>query len=148
MFGIPAKPLEVTAAGDDCQNAHALLTCNVDLRGQAGTEWPRGSWATVDKIHERGTFKSLAWLLERIRHVDDKLQAWQQIENIGDHFDCDRCAPTPPDLRWVLSKGKTVPVEDSIQAGEYERRLKSRPNPFVTQLKLDEGWDRCSASRH
>ena len=138
MFGIPAKPLEVTAADDDCQNAHALLTCNVDLRGQAGTEWPRGSWASVDKIHERGTFKSLAWLLERIRHVDDKLQTWQQIENISDHFDCERCAPTPPDLRWIQSKGKTAPVEDSIQAGEYERRLKSRPNPFVTQLKLDD----------
>lgn len=108
----------------------------MSLRGQAGPEWARGDWATVDKIHERGTFKSLAWLLERIRHVDDSLQSWQDIDKLGDHFNCERCAPTPPNLRWVQSKGKTVPVEDSIQAGEYERRLKSRPSPFITQLKL------------
>ncbi len=34
---------------------------------------------------------------------------------------------------------KVVAVEDTVEAGEYERRLKRRPNPFVTQLKLAEG---------
>ena len=29
-------------------------------------------------------------------------------------------------------------IEDSAEAGEYERRLKRRPAPFVTQLKLDD----------
>lgn len=31
-----------------------------------------------------------------------------------------------------------VAVEDPVEAGEYERRLKQRPSPFVTQLNLDE----------
>jgi hypothetical protein len=33
---------------------------------------------------------------------------------------------------------KDVPFENTIQAGEYERSLKRRPSPFVTQLKLDK----------
>ncbi|KAF8967596.1 hypothetical protein BDZ97DRAFT_1903203 [Flammula alnicola] len=137
-FGIPTKALDLTISNEACQDAYALLTCHVSLRGQAGPEWPRGKWEEVDKIHERGTFKALAWLLERIRHVDDSFRSWQQIDSTEDHSNCERCAPTAPQLRWVQSKNKMVPVEDSIQAGEYERRLKSRPSPFVTQLKLGE----------
>ncbi len=33
---------------------------------------------------------------------------------------------------------KVVPVEDPVEAGEFERRLKKRPSPFVTQLRLTE----------
>lgn len=114
-----------------------MLVCSVPLRGQAGLEWPRDTWAEVDKVHERGTFKALAWLLERIRHVDDNFRSWQNVTLPDDHSNCERCAPTAPDLRWLLVNKKMVPVEDPIQAGEYERRLKRRPSPFVTQLNLD-----------
>lgn len=31
-----------------------------------------------------------------------------------------------------------VAIEDPVQAGEYERRLKGRPSPFVTRLKLSD----------
>ena len=139
MFGVPGKSLDVEVSNEACSHAHAILTCAVSLRGQAGPEWPKGLWADVDKIHERGTFKSLAWLLERIRHVDDNFSSWQQIDHSEHHFNCERCAPAAPQLRWVVQTNKkTVPVEDPVQAGEYERRLKSRPSPFVTQLKLAE----------
>lgn len=137
QFGIP-KELSIPTSRDACSDAYALLSCTVELRGQAGPEWPRNKWADVDKIHERITFKALAWLLERIRHVDDNLRAWQQVNSPGDHLNCECCAPRAPELHWVRSAKKVVAVEDPVQAGEYERRLKRRPSPFVTQLKLSE----------
>ncbi|KAF8906255.1 hypothetical protein CPB84DRAFT_1770364 [Gymnopilus junonius] len=138
LFGIPAKTLDIPVTNEACRDAYALLTCQVPLRGQAGSEWPRGTWADVDKIHERSAFKALAWLLERVRHVDENFRSWQQIDSSHDGFNCERCAPSAPELRWVQSVKKIVAVEDPVQAGEYERCLKRRPNPFVTQLKLSD----------
>ena len=40
-FGTP-EVLQVLAGADACQNAHALLSCKVDLQNQAGSEWPGG----------------------------------------------------------------------------------------------------------
>ncbi|TFK39834.1 hypothetical protein BDQ12DRAFT_513516 [Crucibulum laeve] len=137
-FAIPRQVLDVPVSNDACSDAYSLLVCSVPLRGQVGAEWPRGVWREVDKVHERSTFRSLAWLLERIRHVDDNFRSWQKIQLPEDHSNCERCAPTAPLLRWTLMNKKVVPVEDTIQAGEYERRLKRRPSPFVTQLKLDD----------
>ncbi|KAL0953862.1 hypothetical protein HGRIS_005037 [Hohenbuehelia grisea] len=137
-FAIPDRGLEVSISHDACQRANALLVCSVPLGDQAGPEWPRGAWQEVDKIHERMTFKALAWLLERIRHVDDHFSSWQQVEVPDGPSNCERCAPSAPQLRWTQVKRKFVAVENNVQAGEYERRLKRRPSPFVTQLKLDE----------
>lgn len=116
--------------------------CTVPLHGQAGPEWlPRGEWKEVDKVHERSTFKSLAWLVERIRDIQDNFNTWQVVELPDDHSNCERCAPSAPEVKWVPVKGKYVAIENTIQAGEYERRLKRRPSPFITQLKL-EGDDK------
>jgi hypothetical protein len=77
-------------------------------------------------------------MLERIKVVDGPFTAWQGLELPNDYSNCDHCAPLSPSLRWV-KRGKTiVAIEDSAEAGEYERRLKRRPAPFVTQLKLDD----------
>jgi len=138
QFGIPAKSLEVPVSKDSCCDAHALLVCSVSLRGQAGSEWSRGDWKEVDKVHERSAFQGLAWLLERVRHVDEKLTTWQTVTTAEGITNCERCAPTAPILQWVSVGKKTVAVEDPVQAGEYERRLKARPSPFVTQLCLGD----------
>ena len=96
----------------------------------------------VDKTHERATYKAISWLIERVRNVEGHFTDWKRVES---HVEstaqdrCERCAPTPPTLAWVKNaKNKTVAVEDSVEAGEYERRLKRRPAPFVTQLKFDQ----------
>ncbi|KAF8630124.1 hypothetical protein AX15_003081 [Amanita polypyramis BW_CC] len=138
LFSVPKKRLNIPVSREACRNAIALLVCKVPLHGQAGPEWPRGIWEEVDKVHERSIFKALAWLLERIRHVDDRLIAWQTADVAEDNSNCERCAPTAPKLQWVQNGRKVIPVEDPVQAGEYERRLKRRPNPFMTQLKLDD----------
>ena len=119
-------------------SATALLVCRVPLGEQAGPEWPRGNWSEVDKVHERSTFKSLAWLVERIRNIDGQFNTWQTVQCGNGHSNCPRCAPVSPDIRWTKVKKRIAAFEDTIQAGEYERSLKRRPAPFVTQLKVDE----------
>ncbi|KAF5387319.1 hypothetical protein D9757_005715 [Collybiopsis confluens] len=136
-FGVPENAIEVSSSNDACQQAQALLSCTVSLRGQSGPEWSLESWSEVDKIHERGTFRSLAWLFERIKDVSDDFTLWQKVEGL-DHSNCERCAPTAPLVQYFQVKNKIVGIEDPVQAGEYERRLKHRPSPFVTQLKLTE----------
>ena len=115
-----------------------MLVARVPLHSQAGPEWPKGAWQEVEQIYERATFRALSWLLERIKVVDGNFTAWQEVELPEDHSNCERCAPLSPSIRWTKSGKKFSPVEDSAEAGEYERRLKRRPAPFVTQLKLDD----------
>ncbi|KAH7890853.1 hypothetical protein F5I97DRAFT_1923345 [Phlebopus sp. FC_14] len=137
-FAVPQGVLTFGVTTDACARASALLSCRVPLPDDAGSEWPRGKWKEVDKLNERATFRSLAWLLERIRHVDDSLNHWQTVEMPEDLFHCQRCAPTPPTVKWLKNGKKIMAIEDSQEAGQYERDLKLRPNPFVTQLKMDQ----------
>ncbi|KAL5513360.1 hypothetical protein ACEPAH_3759 [Sanghuangporus vaninii] len=138
---IPAGLLDVHASTKDCASAMALLVCRVSLKGQAGSEWPRGKWVEVDKVHERVTFQALSWLIERVKNINERFNRWSEItlpDDIQVHS-CSRCSPTPPGIRWIKNeKNKVRAVEDAYQAGAYERALKNRPTPFVTQLKLDE----------
>ncbi len=115
-----------------------MLVARVPLQSQAGSEWPKGAWQEVEQIHERATFRALSWLLERIKVVDGSFTTWHEVELPEDHSNCERCAPLAPSLRWVKQGKKPKPIEDSAEAGEYERRLKRRPAPFVTQLTLDD----------
>ncbi|KZT21583.1 hypothetical protein NEOLEDRAFT_1164553 [Neolentinus lepideus HHB14362 ss-1] len=136
-FASAETNLSIAADLDACRSADALLVCRVPLGDRAGPEWPRGKWAEVDKINERLTFRSLAWIIERIRSTQDRLGEWQAVDALEYEAGCQRCAPTAPDVRWTKVNKKVTPIEDTVQAGEYERRLKRRPAPFVTQLKLD-----------
>lgn len=92
----------------------------------------------VDKVHERLTFKSLAWLLERAKSNVEKFDVWTNVSLPGGFDQCGRCAPAAPHIRWMKVDKKIRAIEDTLQAGAYERALKNRPTPFVTQLKLDD----------
>ncbi|KAF7370517.1 Helicase C-terminal domain-containing protein [Mycena sanguinolenta] len=139
QYAVPGKTVALNGSNDACGSATAVLVCSVPLRGQAGFEWPRGKWGEVDKVHERSVFRLLAWLLERIRHIDDNFKGyWQTVELPDEISNCERCSPSAPRLQWVSAGKKMVALEDPVQAGEYERSLKKRPSPFVTQLKLDD----------
>lgn len=134
--------MEVSASNDACASATALLVCSVPVGENPGREWGVNEWKEVDKVNERVTFQNLAWMLERFRHVDEQLREWQNVEVAcveGEEHTCHRCAPRPPRLEWVRGKAnKMTAREDPVEAGEYERRLKQRPTPFVVQLKVDE----------
>jgi SNF2-related domain len=129
--------LNISVSPNACRSANAILTCQVPFRSEAGGEWSRGIWKEVDKVHERSTFKALAWFLEPIKNVDDRFDSWQSVQTPPECSNCERCAPTPPALEWKKVNKKDVAFENTVQAGAYERNLKRRPSPFVTQLKLD-----------
>ena len=103
----------------------------------AGTEWPRGVLHELAHTEERATFRRVAWLTERVKVVNDDFGAWHDAPCSHDAGSCERCAPKAPSIGWIKIKNKVHPIENSTQAGEYERRLKARPAPFVTQLMLD-----------
>ncbi len=66
------------------------------------------------------------------------MNSWQTVHAQDTICRCLRCAPNAPSIEWTAVGKKIIPVEDPVQAGEYERRLKSRPRPFVTQLRLTD----------
>ncbi|KAH9975966.1 hypothetical protein BGW80DRAFT_1168904 [Lactifluus volemus] len=137
-YSVPKDNLHVPVSKDACKSANALLVARVPLHSQAGPEWPKGAWQEVEQIYERATFRALSWLLERIKVVGGPFTTWKEVELPEDHSNCERCAPVPPFLRWTKQGKKVIGIEDSAEAGEYERRLKRRPAPFVTQLRLDD----------
>jgi len=137
-YSVPRDSLRIPVSKDACKSANALLVARVPLHSEAGPEWPRGAWTEVEQIHERATFRAMSWLLERIKVVEGPFTTWQEVELPEDHSNCERCAPLAPSLRWIKQGNKVIAIEDSAEAGEYERRLKRRPAPFVTQLKLDD----------
>ncbi|ESK85156.1 dna repair protein rad8, partial [Moniliophthora roreri MCA 2997] len=138
QFGIPGENLQLSVNSDACRRAVSFLSCSIPLGGQAGPEWSCGSWGEVEQTSERSTFRSIAWLLERVRRVDDHFSTWQDVALADDDLQCERCAPRPPQVQYVQVGKKIVAIEDSAEAGEYERRLKRRPSPFVTQLRLQD----------
>lgn len=125
---------------DACSSANALLVCKVPMEAREGDIWPTDNlWKEIDKVHERVTYQGLAWLTERVRRIDS-LAEWMTVDLPCNTIDCERCAPVTPSLRWVRKQDKKWhPIEDPVQAGSYEQRMKNRPSPFVTQLRLSEG---------
>jgi hypothetical protein len=70
---------------------------------------------------------------------DNNFTEWQTVPWHEHHFTCNRCAPPAPAIGWARhDKRKIIAVEDTAQAGAYERALKRRPAAFVTQMKADE----------
>ncbi|CAE6523404.1 unnamed protein product [Rhizoctonia solani] len=140
---VPAKAIEFTIEEDSCAKAHALLVCDVPLGPHPDGVWPRNQWVEVDKIHERGTYRAMTWLTERVRDLEH-LSEWHTLASVDTdhHKNCERCAPTPPAILWFKHKRKHYAIEDKQQAGPYEQALKNRPSPFVTQLRYDEESER------
>ncbi|KAF8759594.1 C-5 cytosine-specific DNA methylase [Rhizoctonia solani] len=140
---VPAKAIEFTIEEDSCAKAHALLVCDVPLGPNPDAVWPRNQWVEVDKVHERGTYRAMTWLTERVRDLEH-LSEWHTLASVDkDHYkNCERCAPTPPTILWYKYNRKNYAIEDKQQAGPYEQALKNRPSPFVTQLRYDEESER------
>ncbi|KZT41751.1 hypothetical protein SISSUDRAFT_241299 [Sistotremastrum suecicum HHB10207 ss-3] len=137
FFATPSGRLQARTAVNACQSANAMLVCNVQLQGPVGPEWPHDKWVEIDKIHQRSVFKSLTWLTERIRTMDDLVDQWTDCELPDDFSNCERCAPASPAVLWVRSGKSMKGLEDPQEASRYEHALKHRPSPFVTLLNYD-----------
>ncbi|KAJ1308686.1 hypothetical protein OPQ81_004377 [Rhizoctonia solani] len=140
---VPSKAIEFTIEEDSCAKAHAILVCDFPLGSNPDPVWPRNQWVEVDKVHERGTYRAMTWLTERVRDLEH-LSEWHTLASVNtNHYkNCERCAPTPPAILWFKHNRKYYAIEDKQQAGPYEQALKNRPSPFVTQLRYDEESER------
>ncbi|KDQ61535.1 hypothetical protein JAAARDRAFT_30985 [Jaapia argillacea MUCL 33604] len=138
-YAVP-RDLTVGPSSQSCRAATALLVCKAPSNTLAGMDWPVGTFVEVDKVHERTIFRDFAWMLEPVRTGQEHLQVWQDVE-VEEEADCrcSRCAPAAPAVQWTRVKNKIVPMEDPVEAGQFERSLKVRPAPFVTQVKIADG---------
>lgn len=141
-FAAPAKHLTPTFDADACLHPSAVLICKVPLP-KAGEEelWDsvRGTWGQLELEHKgRQAFQALAWITERLPKKLGNLETWSDVELDHVQSRCDRCAPSRPELAWHLRGNKLVPFEDPVQAGQYERALKTRPAALVAQIRLDD----------
>ncbi|EIW68043.1 hypothetical protein TREMEDRAFT_69535 [Tremella mesenterica DSM 1558] len=151
-YATPPSPASIsdTLKNDGCDHASALLTCRVPLDPKhSESMWREGKWGEVDLLHQGNTtFANLAWITERIPPLDGVSQ-WTRLSSVdASGAACSRCAPRPPKIHWIKRLGKLnknggktkstiVAFEDKLEAGRYEHALKTRPSPFVVQLRLD-----------
>jgi hypothetical protein len=128
-YSIPERTLAFDVSGDACTHANALLVCKVPLpHAQAEHLWRsvQNSWGEIELQHKgKQAFEALAWITERLPALDS-LSQWSSVPLGNLHHDeettcCKRCAPPPPDLSWMMRMNRLIPVEDVVQAGEYER---------------------------
>lgn len=132
--------LGVAFDNEACAKATALLACRVPLGVNPDSLWPRDKWFEVDELREREVLRLATWILQRVRtvpHIADWIPV--DLPHDGGHCSCERCAPTPPEIRWFKKpKGNSFEVkaiEDPQQAAPYERALKTRPSPFQIHVK-------------
>ncbi|MBW0476709.1 hypothetical protein O181_016424 [Austropuccinia psidii MF-1] len=145
VYLIPTNGVSVKLDNRSCVQANVVVACKVPLPvNQHDEVWGNGPWRNIDLLHEaESIFQSLAWITERVPQPES-LSQWATLDdNEQCSNNCQRCAPSPPTVQWVLkqSKAKTsfIPHEDIAQAGRYEQALKNRPAPFITQLRFIEG---------
>ncbi len=127
-FASPAVQLNVDMGEHSCQSANAVLVCRVPLpHAEAEQLWTsvRDTWGEIELQHKgKQAFDALAWITERLPALTT-LERWTDVVAPELPPDaetcCQQCAPVPPELSWIIKQTRLVPVEDVVQAGEYER---------------------------
>ena len=97
------------------------------------------NWVTI-KSRSKTAFKDVRWLTSRL-DIPDVFKTWHEFDVPSYIFESapgsspnEACAPTPPELQFVMVKNKLVARENPAQAGPYEQALKNRPDTFLVQI--------------
>ncbi|MCJ1251824.1 hypothetical protein MMC30_009062 [Trapelia coarctata] len=130
-------------AAPECQNANMVaLSCEFDLSDGQVPEWPSDDWRQVDPANELATYAELAWITERVRHLQHFDGRWREVGDLVHHAACNVCSPAKPSIKWKLAETKIfaiVPFENVAEAGPYERAIKNRPPPICTFVRQSNG---------
>ena len=150
VFAAPPKPLQLSmgkeAAEDKAPAAVQVLRCKVPLSAAEAKDWPsHGEWADIPLARSKATFEAIAFITDRLRLPKAISEGWASLDAgpaierwIAGGSPCEHSAPSIPKLSWVnAGRGKLIAIEDPVQAGQYEQRLKHRPQPFVVQRRAD-----------
>ena len=157
-LAMPAAPPNVDVAPAQAADAAALavpapppavplVRCAIPLMRSETADWPQGPWGLISLTRSKATFDSIAWITERLGRPA-ALSDWAEIDHsaavarwVRGESPCEACAPAMPKLEWVSNGKKIVAVEDPVQAGAYEQRLKRRPPAFVVERRAERPAD-------
>ncbi len=121
----------------------ALLSCVLPRQLADNVAWQVGHWTVMDQKSERKIAAMFAWLFAQVKDLGGFDRNWRSL---GPHppgyHKCQICAPEPPKIMWTCSRGskldKIIPYEDGREAGNFERKIKARPAPFLVQTCIDD----------
>ena len=121
----------------------ALLACEIPAQLVDSTGWQVGKWTVIDQRSERQVAAKFAWLFARVKDLGGFHRDWRSLAwHPEDYQRCQVCAPEPPKIMWTCSRGgkhdKIIPYEDGREAGNFERKIKARPAPFLVQTRIDD----------
>lgn len=101
--------------------------------------WQLGPWRQVDQESEALALRPFTWLFQKSKDLDQFPFEWSRLSLPDDSTRCQSCSPDIPSIKWRPTgkpSGVVVPYEDERQAGAFERAMKARAKPFVTQTQL------------
>ena len=142
---IPSAKAQLSWTADSCEAATAVLALSVPIvHPEREPElWHRGGgWGQIDLALSSTKFQEdTAWIMERLPEMA-VFRDWSEVEcahviRSTEPTCCPRCAPPAPEVGWIMSGGKLIPMEDPAEAGRFEWALKHRPAPFAIQARLD-----------
>jgi hypothetical protein len=138
--GITLDP-NLSAQSQTCSvETMTFLSCQVPLLQPEEIGWRLGPWRQVDQENEALTLQAFSWLVRKPKDLDKFSAKWRGLSLPCDTRRCQSCSPTAPTIKWRQLKegvGPVVPYEDERQAGAFERAIKARTTPFVTQTRID-----------
>lgn len=121
----------------------ALLSCEIPGQVVDSVGWRVGHWTTIDQNSGREIAAAFAWLFARVKDLGDFEGGWRSLVPCPSGYrKCLTCAPEPPRIMWTCSRSanedKIIPYEDGREAGNFERKIKARPAPFLVQTYIDD----------
>ena len=135
VIEMPKAAPAMSLRGDTWKNASTIVKCSFPRPEADAKLFPKGDWYSLPLDKSTAEFKRLAWITERIE-LPTPLRSWNEAQGGVPSERSEVCAPSPPAIQWVLDhKGKVAAREDPQGAADFERRSKSRPPPFLVQLR-------------
>lgn len=120
-----------------------LLSCEIPGQLADSIGWQVGHWTVIDQKSERHIAAMFQWLFARVKDLGGFGSGWRSLgSHPSGYQNCSSCAPKPPKIRWTCSRGgkqnKIIPYEDGREAGNFERKIKARPAPFLVQTLIND----------
>ncbi len=148
--------LSICSGDSSCQVAHVVLSCEAALPESEHSAWQSDEWIEIPLTEHKEFFTAFAWLTQKAS-VLPGLEEWKEFLDLPS-TSCQMCAPDAPGIKWRLEApkqgmkngnatkpltakkkmpSKLVAFEDPVEAAIFERSLKNRPSPLVTQIHID-----------
>ena len=121
----------------------AFVSCEIPAQLADSMSWQVGQWTVMDQRSERQVAAAFAWLFARVKGLGGFDCDWRSLESRpSDYQRCVVCAPNPPRIMWTCTmagkRDKITPYEDGREAGDFERKVKNRPAPFLVKTRIDD----------